>query len=259
MKKLALFLFFFLSLAANADKYSMSPMYIEGLIKPGTAKDFKIRIINSSNAPLKDYQLVIEEFIYDDKREKVLHDSKAVNPKSLVKFVKASASKINVEPKKFIEVTLNVAVPKDFVGSGYFRYTIKEAPSKKGGSAIGKLQYYSGLAFIKASGTEKINFSIVNPKIEKNKVYFSFKNTGNAYLKFKSNAFLLKEDQKQAKFPVSNKKNQNEFYVFEGQTRELFFYIDDKMLKPKTKNKVLINFFNEKTGWSASAKLDVEK
>lgn len=265
MKKLLLLPLFLFSLTAKAQVYSLSPLIMEVEIAPGESKDFPLNIRNLTQSELINYQIKIEEFIYDDKKEKTnTKDTTSKNPKSLVPFAKVAVSKFDIKPKSDMKINLNVTIPKDMKGSGYLRYTVIQGSmkdeKKTKGFALRVKQNYTGMLFVRIKGTEEKKFDLVNLKYDKNKVSFDFKNTGNTYLKLKADAYILKNDKKTTKINIANNKNEETFYVFPDKIRPLFFNLAPQIApKGKEKVKILLTFYDPKSSYSISRVVEVSQ
>jgi uncharacterized membrane protein len=264
MKKLkcATILFLLLSsVYAKAQVYSLNPLRLDVEIAPGESKDFPIKITNLTNT-LLDYKIEINELIYSKAKGRLdYNDKTSKNPRSLVQFARLSVTKFNIKPKDTTVVNLNITVPKDMKGSGYFRFTvIQPQPKNVKGFGLQILQNFTGQVRVGLKGTIDRQFSLANASYDNNKVAFTIENKGNVFLRVKANAFVLKNGKPTTKIPVSNKNNEDEFNILPDTSLPVYFNIDPKLVSTgKEKTKILINFYDEKSHYSSSKTMDISK
>lgn len=263
IKYLILPLIAFISLSAKAQLYSIHPLLVEETIEAGKSKDIQVKVTNRTQKKLEGYTIKLEEFIYDNKKQAANYkaDNKEKNPQSLIPFSKLTTTVFDIAPRETKVLNLNVTVPKDMKGSGYLRYTVvQKLPKQEGkGFKIPIRQDLTGIVLVRIKGTEEKKYNLEDLSYNNNKVAFSIKNQGNTYLKLKANAYILKAGQRTNKIEISS-KGQKEFFVFPNKIKSLSFNIDPKLVTTgKIKTQVLVNFYEEKTGYSSSKVMEISK
>jgi hypothetical protein len=182
--------------AANANGYRVSPVRTELILEPGGTKSFPVYVQNISGAT-ENLQVVVNDFeagADESGQPALLLNGKDAPRHGLRRYVTVPTSTITLKPNEQKSVTIQVAIPKNVPGGGYFG-AIRFAPAgdtSEKGKNVNLAASVASLVLVKVPGqiTEQLSIASFDvrqgdsPRIlftsNKNlKAVVRFQNSGN--------------------------------------------------------------------------------
>lgn len=233
MKFLILLIGLISPLFSYAEDYmSIHPPRIADELSPGETKEYLLTIRNNGKNKVINYEVGLQEFLMNKDGSANVRPGKEKNTQSLVDFSRLDRSMIKPLGKGETDtVKLLISVPKDFKGSGYLGYYLREKkiPGKKvSGIKIEKVLY--GFAMINIKGQQSRSFDVSNLNYKNNKLTVDLKNTGNAYVNSSVKAVLSSGGKVVGRFDLQDAKGRQTFFSFPKQSKNLSVVIPKKSL-----------------------------
>lgn len=247
------------------EDFGMLPLRFEETMKVGETKEFALRISNDMKTKkLSDYKLSIKEFELNKEGGLVI-ESKKVNERSLVPYVRLSNDKINIDAQKTMTVKVIVTIPKDYKkGSGYFIVSLtkdidllKEQRKIKNGAVF--MKRVTGFFAINIKDNQNFNVEVSKAQYSNNIMNIELENRGESYLKTSAKAIILDSSNKKVGvFELVDSKNRPDFLNIPGVVRQVSAAIPASLMKNRKDLKVNVTISDVQNNYLSSKTIDLQ-
>lgn len=152
-----------LASAANANGYKVSPVRTDLVIDPGTSKTFSVFMQNVSGSP-ENLQVIINDFgptTSETGQPALLLNGQEAPSHGLKQYITVPSGTISLQPNEQKSIKVQISIPKDAAGGGYFG-AIRFAPASAAGDKNVNLSAsVASLVLVKVPGqiTEQLSIA----------------------------------------------------------------------------------------------------